>query len=51
MGSPERRPPVHPILSSPGDPYLDYGPPLPDRHGIGFEAQNALYAIMRELAG
>jgi L-alanine-DL-glutamate epimerase-like enolase superfamily enzyme len=27
--------------------YLD----LPDRPGIGFEAQNALYKIMRELAG
>jgi L-alanine-DL-glutamate epimerase-like enolase superfamily enzyme len=24
---------------------------LPDRPGIGFEAQNALYAVMRELAG
>jgi D(-)-tartrate dehydratase len=24
--------------------------PLPDRPGIGFEAQNALYAVMRELA-
>ena len=23
---------------------------LPDRPGIGFEAQNALYAVMRELA-
>jgi D(-)-tartrate dehydratase len=27
--------------------YLD----LPDRPGIGFEGQNALYAVMRELAG
>ena len=24
---------------------------LPDRPGIGFEAQNALYAVMRELVG
>jgi hypothetical protein len=24
---------------------------LPDRPGIGFEAQNALYPVMRELAG
>jgi L-alanine-DL-glutamate epimerase-like enolase superfamily enzyme len=33
------------------DAVLDYGYlALPDRPGIGFEAQNALYAIMRELA-
>ena len=24
---------------------------LPDRPGIGFEAQNALYAVMKDLTG
>src|SRR3954447_9226236 len=34
------------------DAVLDYGYlALPDRPGIGFEAQNALYGIMKELAG
>jgi len=34
------------------DAVLDNGYlPLPQRPGIGFEGQNALYAIMRELAG
>jgi hypothetical protein len=35
--------PVHPGLTPPGDPYLDYGPPLPERTGL-----ERIHAIARD---
>jgi L-alanine-DL-glutamate epimerase-like enolase superfamily enzyme len=53
LGGAESYPGVFgPFAGFADDAVLDNGYlPLPDRPGIGFEAQNALYAIMRELAG
>lgn len=34
MTSSHRLHPSHPSLTPPGDPYLDYGPALPERHGL-----------------
>ncbi len=52
LGGAESYPGVFgPFAGFADDAVLDNGYlPLPDRPGIGFEAQNALYAIMRELA-
>src|SRR5207247_2189310 len=43
MASRERFQPSHPGFTPPGDPYLDYGPNLPERYGI-----DRVFAIARD---